>query len=508
MKFTGSSRERSCTSQCAASSPRRVASRAPARPAWHALLFGVVAGFAGALAIAGASARKGNFDPAFVPTPGDFVYVDLNRSVNGSGASAADPTNRLPTQIHDGTQLLFNSDDGVQTIPCRQVGLFVVGENIQIASYGSRRATVSGYQVVHGGWTQVGASNVWKQPFAGGPSGEGPVVGNVTDLTRTLESRSGDVLNWQNLEDNNNRIGLFRADPRVLPVGSYAYDWQQQVMYVNVGADPNLRPLGVSCVGYFVNTPRTGAPAKVTVHHLRLVGFARVAVNIVGNASNWHVYDNVLYANGGMFNVVAKWYFGSGIDMSMHANHIEIDHNRIIQTFDSPITPQHFGGATGGDLHDLYFHDNFIDRWALAAVEMADFGNNNRFANITIEDNIAIRGGRGFSRTGDTPQGYTDGIQVRGGNSSVFSNLIIRRNQVNAYNSNLRISGNNFSNAVIVRGNVLSGAQYGINNQRPQAAAIDASANTLCGNTVQIHDTATASQYLDDTLLPAACPIN
>ncbi len=51
-------------------------------------------------------------------------------------------------------------------------------------------------------------------------------------------------------------------------------------------------------------------------------------------------------------------------------------------------------------------------------------------------------------------------------------------------------------------------SQYGINNQRPQSVAIDASANTLCGNTVQIHDTATASQYVDDTLLPTACPIN
>ena len=63
--------------------------------------------------------------------------------------------------------------------------------------------------------------------------------------------------------------------------------------------------------------------------------------------------------------------------MSQNANHVEIDHNHIIQTFDSPITPQHFGGSSGGYLHDLHFHDNFIDRWALGAVEMSDFGTNN-----------------------------------------------------------------------------------------------------------------------------------
>jgi hypothetical protein len=164
-------------------------------------------------------------------------------------------------------------------------------------------------------------------------------------------------------------------------------------------------------------------------------------------------------------------------------------------------------GATGGYLHDLHFHDNFIDRWALAAVEMADFGTNNQFGNITIENNIAINGGKGFSLTGNTPQGYIDGIQVRGGYSSVFSNLIICGNKVNAYNSNVRIGGSNFTNAVIVRGNVLSGAQYGINNQRPNSASIDGTVNTLCGNAVQIHDTAVASQYLDDTLLTADCAI-
>jgi hypothetical protein len=315
------------------------------------------------------------------------------------------------------------------------------------------------------------------------------------------------VLDWQNLEAAGNRIDAFRSDPTVLPVGAYAYDWEQKVMYVNVGADPNQRPLGISCAGYFVNTPWGAGPSKVTVHNLRLIGFAKAAVSILGQASDWHLYDNELYANGGMYNANAKWYFGSGIVMSQHANNIEIDHNTIIQTFDSPITPQHFGGSTGGNLHDLHIHDNFIDRWALAAVEMSDFGTNNQFSNITIENNIAINGGHGFSRTGDTPQGYTDGIQVRGGQSSVFSYLAIRGNKVNAYNSNVRIGGSNFTSAVIVDGNVLSGAQYGINNQRPNIASIDATANTLCGNRVQVYDTATASQYLDDTLLPTACAI-
>jgi hypothetical protein len=334
------------------------------------------------------------------------------------------------------------------------------------------------------------------------------VVGSVIDLSSTSESPTGDVLNWQNLEEEDDKVGAFRNNPSVLPVGGYAYDWERMVMYVNVGANPNDRQLGISCVGHFIITLRSANPSKVTVHNLRLIGFARSAVSILGAASYWHLYSNEFYANGGMYNVTAKWYSGSGIVMSQNANNIEIDNNRIIQTFDSPITPQHFGGSAGGHLHDLHFHDNFINGWALGAVEMSDFGTNNQFSNITIEDNTAINGGRGFSRTGDTPQGFTDGIQVRGGNRGAFTTLIIRRNKVNAYNSNILIGGNNFTNAVIVEGNTLSGADYGINNQRPNNANINATSDALCGNRVQIHDTASGSHYLNDTFSTARCPID
>ena len=453
----------------------------------------------------GATAGNGNYDPAFVPAPADYIYVDLNSPTNGSGHSAADPTNKLPMIIGDRRQLLFNANGGVQTIPCRNDGVIVNGDNVQVSSYGTGRATVSAYQIVDSGWTQVGASNVWRRPFAGGISGVGPVVGNMIDLSRTLEMATGDVLDWHSLQGD--LIGAFRNNPTVLAVGSYAYDWQQRVMYVNVGANPNGRRLGMACVGRFINTLSSSAPSKVTVHNLRLIGFTREAVNIVGNASYWHIYHNKLYATGGMYNAVTRWYFGSGIQMSERANHVEIDHNRIIQTFDSPITPQHFGGASGGYLHDLYFHNNYIDRWALGAVEMSDFGTNNHFANILIENNVAIRGGKGFSRTGDSPQGYTDGIQVRGGNSSSFSGLTVRNNKVNAYNHNVYIGGNNFANAVVLDGNTLMEAQYGIQNLRPQDAKIDASYNTLCGNTVQIADKAAGSQYLGDTLRTGPCTI-
>jgi hypothetical protein len=452
-----------------------------------------------------AAQGNGNFDPAFVPTPANYIYVDLNSTPNGSGRSVADPTNRLPTKIGNGTQLFFNSAGGVQTIPCRNDAVFVDCDNVQVASYGPARATVSAYEVVDSGWTQVGTSNVWSRPFAGGVSGVGPVVGNVIDPSRTTDSPTGDVLNWQDLQGN--LIDAFRNNPTVLPVGSYAYDWQQRVMYVNVGANPNNRPLGLSCVGRFINTLPGGSPSNVTVHHLKLIGFARDGINVVGSASYWHIHHNKLYANGGMYNISSRWYFGSGIQMSQNANHIEIDHNRIIQTFDSPITPQHFGGSLGGYLHDLHFHDNYIDRWALAAVEMSDFGANNRFSNILIENNVAIRGGQGFSRTGDAPQGYTDGIQVRGGNSSSFSGLAVRHNRVDAYNANVYIGGNNFTDAVLLEANTFADAQYGIQNLRPNDASIHASYNTLCGNAVQIADKSTGSQYVGDTLRSGPCPI-
>jgi hypothetical protein len=452
------------------------------------------------------TAGNGNYDPAFVPAPADYLYVDLNSPSNGTGRSASDPTNKLPAIIGDRRQLLFNSDNGVQTVPCRNDAVFVNGDNVQVSSYGSQRAIVSAYQVVESGWLQVGASNVWRRPFAGGASGAGPVVGTVIDFTNTKDSALGGLLNWQNLEAVGNRIGIFRSNPTVLPVGSYAYDWQQKVMYVNVGANPNGRRLGLSCVGHFINTLRGAMPTKVTVHHLRLIGFAREGINILGDASYWRIHHNKLYGTGGMFNIPSSWYFGSGIQMSENANHIEIDHNRIVQTFDSPITPQHFAGSVNGYLHDLYFHDNYIDRWALGAVEMSDFGSHNRFANILIENNVAIRGGQGFSRTGDTPQGYTDGIQVRGGNTSSFSGLTARNNKVNAYNANVYIGGNNFANAVVLDNNTFLEAQYGIQNLRPADATIHASYNTLCGNAVQIADKATGSQYVGDTLRTGPCP--
>jgi hypothetical protein len=278
-------------------------------------------------------------------------------------------------------------------------------------------------------------------------------------------------------------------------------------MYVNVGTTPNGRRMGISCVGHFINTLRGAMPSKVTVHNLRLIGFAREGINILGSASYWRIHHNKLYATGGMFNIPSSWYFGSGIQMSENANHIEIDHNRIVQTFDSPITPQHFAGSLGGYLHDLYFHDNYIDRWALGAVEMSDFGAHNRFSNILIENNVAVRGGQGYSRTGDTPQGYTDGIQVRGGNTSSFSGLTARNNKINAYNANVYIGGNNFSNAVLLDGNTLLEAQYGIQNLRPADATIHANYNTLCGNTVQIADKASGSQYVGDTLRSGPCTV-
>ncbi len=467
----------------------------------------IVAILATASAVAGTVAGNGNFDPAFVPTAADYIYVDLNSPTNGSGLSAADPTNKLPEMIGNGRQLLFNSDDGVQTIPCRNDGVIVNGDNIQVSSYGSHRATVSAYQVVDSGWTQVGSSDVWRRPFAGVASGAGPVVGNVIDLSRTEESSSGDVLNWQNLEAVGDKIGMFRSDPTALPAGSYAYDWQQRVMYVNVGADPNNRQLGISCVGRFISTLAGSSPSKVTVHRLRLTGFSRDGINIVGNAAYWRIHHNKLYAIGGMYNVTAKWYFGSGIQMSQNANHIENEHNRIIQTFDSPITPQHFGGSTGGHLHDLYIHHNFIDRWALGAVEMSDFGTDNQFSNILIENNTAINGGKGFSRTGDTPQGYTDGIQVRGGFSSSFSGLVVRDNTVNAYDANVLIDGNNFNDAVILDDNTFSGAKYGIENRRPDSAIIDAVNNTLCANDIQVADKAANSQYINNTIVADSCAI-
>ncbi len=450
----------------------------------------------------------GNFDPSVISSPADFLYVDVNSEANGSGLTPNDPTNKIPIHLGDRRQLFFNSDNGVQTIPCRNNGILVNGNNIQISSYGSGRATVSAYQIFNGGWSRVGTSNVWRQSYSGGAYSNGPVVGNMIDLSSTKESPNGDVLGWQNMEEEGDKAGVFRNDPTVLAAGKYAYDWQNEVMYVNVGANPNNRKLGISCVGRFINTLIDASPTNVTVHNLNIIGFSRASINIKGGSNNWHVHNNYFYANGGMYNVTSKWYHGSGIQMTHTANNIEINNNTLVQTFDSPITPQHFAGSADGHLSDIHIHHNYIDKWALAAVEMADFGKNNKFSRITIEDNTALNGGLGFSSTGDTPNGITDGFQIRGGvRSGVFSDLIIRRNKVNAYHANIGIVGNNFTNAVLIENNTLWGADYGIHNQRTTSAYIHATENRLCDNATQIKDWATDSQYLGNTLIDGGCPI-
>lgn len=458
------------------------------------------------LVVDAAVSGTGNINPNFVPNPSDFLYIDVNRKVNGSGLLPNDPTNKIPGTLGNRRQVFFQSDNGVQTLPCRDNAMFVNGNNIQISSYGSGRATVSAYQKINSGWTRVGSSNVWRRYYEGAYSGAGAVVGNVVDFSKRVESTTGDVLTWQNLEEEGNKIGVFRSNPTVLQKGRYAYDWQKKVMYVNVGANPNERTLGISCVGRFINTHPGSASTNVAIHNLNIIGFSRVGVNLTAKSSNWRIHNNNFYGIGGMYNVPSKWYFGSGVQMSENANNIEVDNNTFVQTFDSPITPQHFGGSSYGHLHDLHFHHNTIDKWALAAIEMADFGFNNRFSRITIEDNVAINGGRGFSAIGDSPSGVTDGIQVRGGsNSGKFTDLIIRRNKVNAFHDNIAIVGSNFTNGIIVNDNTLWGANYGIRNKRIHSADVYARGNKLCDNGTQIEDRSAGSQYTNNTLIDGTC---
>lgn len=429
------------------------------------------------------------------------IYLDLNAIVNGDGLTPDNPTNQMPSQtIVSDTKLYFNSDNGVQRIPSgRDNTFYITGSNIEITSYGSGRATVSGYEIISGGWTQVGTSYVWKQSFPGGSSGAGPIVGSVIDLSSINESPTGDVLNWYNLETEHDRIGTFQADPSVLPIGSYGYDWQNEMMYINVGADPNSRSIGISQVGRLFNT--TGNPSNVKIHGLRMIGFARSVMNIGGGSNHWHIYDNELYGNGGMYNVKEGWYHGSGIQPNSNASHLEIDHNTIIETFDSAITPQHFGGTSGHKLFNIYIHHNYVEKWSLGGVEIADWGTN-EIDSITIEDNTFVNGGKGYSGTGDTPQGKTDGIQTRGGNNGIsrVSRLTVRRNNINSHDAAFIVGGNTITDGVILEDNILWGSTYGIKNQRKDEAYILAKDNVLCDNQIQISDQASASVYINNTL--------
>lgn len=418
----------------------------------------------------------GNYVPPSTGSITQSLFVDLNAASGGDGLSSATPTNVLPTTVSDNTAIRFNSDNGIQTVPVRDSVLFVSGNNIIIGSYGSGRAVVSGFKTFNSGWTLV-SGTVYKRIY----SPASGTVGAVINVGDTSGSPQGTVLNWTNLATP----GSFT--PASLPVGSYAYDWSSGVttMYVNIGSNANSAVIGISSCGRFISVPAAAAPNGVEVTNLRIIGFSKAGVNCVQSAANWHIHLNQFYATGG--NWAGTTYEGTGVQMANSANGIEVDNNLIEQTFDSPISPQHFGSTSGETINGVHIHHNTITYWALAAVEISDFGTGNTTKNVEVDHNIATGGGQGFSGIGHSV-GYTDGVHFRGDPTGTLSGINIHDNTLAAFDAGVAVRNNNASDSVLVTNNRLSSARYGIFNAQP-SVTIAATGNSMCANSVNdVHD--------------------
>jgi hypothetical protein len=454
--------------------------------------------------------------------PATTIFVDLNAVNNGNGQSASTPTNVLPGNLPDGQVLLFNSDNGIQRIPVRDDCIYIDGDNVEISSYGAAGiAIVSGFQIITGGWTLVG-SGVWKHNWGTtqgvmGVTG-GNLVGAVIDKASTAESPQGDVLKWYNLDSNDpgatpDLRAAFVAAPTVLPVGYYAYDYVGGVLYINVGGNPNTggRSFGVAGCGRFVSVQTGKSPANAQIHNLRLMGFARAGVNAVRGANNWRVHHNQLYANGGIYSTSNNAYSGSGVVLGNNASTMQVDHNLIEQTFDSPVSCTHISGANAEIIDSIHVHHNTIRKWGLAAIEVSDFGTNNITSNVNAEFNIATGGGTGFSATGDAPQGFTDGFQVRGGNTNgSITGLRCANSTLQSHDAAVGIHGNNGD--VLVTACRLSTSAFGLQNERTQVV-VTGSSNQFCQNTddvsqltgVAVNGSASGSTYSGNTTQAGEC---
>lgn len=455
-----------------------------------------------------AGTGSGNYDPAFVVNASDYIYIDLNAATDGTGLTPASPRNRVPGPITDRKQVFFNADNGVQRLPPADVSLSVTGSDVQISSYSAtpgKMATVSAYRRIQGGWTLI-SGTVYRRSYDPGVNAGGPIVGNVVDLSDTSEWESGTVLNWTDLSAGA-RYDAFIAAPAGLALGSYAYDYVSRVLYVNVGADPNGRPFGVASVGRFIDS--TATSSRVTVHDLRIEGFAKVGVNIK-SSTRWRVHHNKLYGIGGAYHTTNNWYYGTGVQVSGSASDIEVDGNFILQTYDSPISPQHFAGAQNDNksIKRINIHDNYLEKWALAGVELAVWADNCNFEDIQIVNNVMVNGGAGFSKHGDDGD-RNDGIHVIGGahtgdvstftkSSGAEAPLVIRNNYINAFNHGVDIRGMYFpnptANKIIIDGNTIWGhapgstVGYGIRNIRAADACISSTRNHYCFNDVNFSD--------------------
>jgi hypothetical protein len=426
-------------------------------------------------AIVLANPSFGNYAP---PSPNPtYLYVDVNAVTNGSGASAAVPTNVVPGTLNsDNVIILFNADNGIQYMPTRQDTIVLNANQIQIGSYGTGKATIAALDTFTSGWTLV-SGTVYKRTYAPASG----FVGAVLNMSDTTGSAQGTVLKWTDM------TAFASFVPSSLAVGSYAYDWSGTIMYVNVGANANTKTFGIARNGRFVNVSSGAAPTTIEISNLRMVGFSRTAITASKAPSAWKIHDCETYAIGGYFATSTTSppgsYEGTAILVSGSAANIEITNNLIEETFTNSIGLSHSGAVSSEALSNVHIHHNTIRKWSLAAFSITDFasGSGNTFAGVEINHNIATGGGSGFAGLGDGPFNVCDGVQVRGANTSV-TGLNVHDNTIQSFDAAF---GGRTGSApgTTLANNRFSSARYGIRNQ-VAGVVITATQNQFCASAI------------------------
>jgi hypothetical protein len=132
---------------------------------------------------------------------------------------------------------------------------------------------------------------------------------------------------------------------------------------------------------------------------------------------------------------------------------------------------------------------NVLGNFALAGVEVANWGNNALVSNILIEENYIYGGGRGWSGTGDNDNN-TEGVVINGKPS--HENIRIVRNVIDDINhSGIRIQDVDATGIEVLQ-NQISRCRYGIRNFAGQVGyqEVNASFNEIssCSNYGILHD--------------------
>lgn len=409
----------------------------------------------------------------------NYVYVDLNAVTNGNGLTSSTPTNTLPTVLLTAnTTLLFNSDNGIQTIPPRVDCLQIQSSTVTIGSYGSTKAVISGFAQFTSGWTLV-SGTVYQRTYS--PTTGNAAVGCVINMSDTTGSAQGTVLRWTDMSTTPAPV------PSAIGVGFYGYDYTAGVMYVNVGANPNTKTIGIAACERFISVANGFGPGSVTIQDLRMIGFSYTGLNIAHESNNWRVTRCEFYAIGGGYVVSATAppgaYQGNAIQIAYNAHDIQIDNNLIEQTYACPVSIQHFSSGVNETSYNLSIHHNTIRYWGLAAFQILEAGSGASTSTVAIYSNIATGGGAGYSLVTDNP-GLTDGVQLRGATTNV-TGLNIHDNTIQAFDSNIAFRNGTTPGGVLVTSNRLSTAKQGILNNRTQIT-VTAATNQLCAHS--LHD--------------------